>query len=307
MKRPALSIVIVGHDMARELPRTVQSLLPPFQRGLADDEVEIIVVDSRSHEPVQREWFPPDAPVTLIRVESGGLSPCLAINTGAALARADRIAVIIDGARMASPGLVKAALEALTIDPDAFVVSVGFHLGPKAQQVSVTEGYDRDTEDRLLADIDWSRNGYRLFEISALGGSYIYGVGVSPPETTFFVMSRQRFETLGGFDERFVSLGGGLANFDFFERATADPSHPLVMLVGEGTFHQLHYGATTRAGGVSRAVDESGGLSLWDQYMLEYEQLRGRPYVFRNQPMRLYGALTHPAVRGLFFPPGPGE
>ena len=29
----------------------------------------------------------------------------------------------------------------------------------------------------------------------------------------------------------------------------------VVLLVGEGTFHQLHYGATTRAGGIRRTVE----------------------------------------------------
>lgn len=307
MTRPLLSIVVVGHDMARELPRTVQSFLPPYQRGLADDDIEIILVDSRSHDPVRREWFPADAPITTIRVDEGGLSPCLAINTGAAAARADKIAVVIDGARMASPGLVKTALEALSIDEKAFVATIGLHLGPKAQQVSVTEGYSREVEDRLLADIGWPNDGYRLFEISALGGSYIYGLGMTPPETTFFVMSRARFNDLGGYDERFQTLGGGFANFDFFERATDDPRHPLVMLIGEGTFHQLHYGATTQAGGIDRPVEDQQGGSLGDQYRREYEMLRGKPHAFHNKPMRLYGGLTHPAVRKLFFPPGPGE
>jgi len=48
MKRPALSVIVIGFDMARELPRTVTSLLPPYQRGLEIEDVEIIVVDNGS-------------------------------------------------------------------------------------------------------------------------------------------------------------------------------------------------------------------------------------------------------------------
>lgn len=298
---PRLSIVVVGFDMRRELPRTVQSLLPPYQRDVAASDVEIIVADSGSHEPVRRDWFPPEADVRVLRIDDGGVSPCRAVNRAAALARGETIAVVIDGARMASPGLVRTALDAARIHPDAFIATLGFHLGPKVQQVSVTEGYDRDVEDRLLNDIGWPADGYRLFEICALGESYREGAFVAPPETTFFVTSRGRFEALGGFDEGFQTLGGGFANYDLFDRATAEGSPPLVMLVGEGTFHQLHYGATTQAGGVRRQAGGGEG-SLGDRYAEEYARLRGRPWGRRFPSQRLFGSLTHPRVRDLFFP-----
>ena len=301
MTTPRLSIIVVGHDMARELPRTVRSLLPPYQRGVTVEDVELIVVDSRSTPPVDPAWFADMPGVQVLRVEDGGLSPCRAVNLGVAASRAPNVAVVIDGARMATPGLVRMSLEALAVQPDAFVATLGFHLGPKVQQVSVTEGYDRDVEDGLLAAIDWPRDGYRLFEICALGQSYAGGALEPPPETTFFVMSRARYDALGGFDERFQTLGGGFANYDFFDRATADPEKPLIMLVGEGTFHQLHYGATTQAGGVGRKVENDA--SLWDQYGREYETLKGRPYQRLYPPTRLYGALTHPEARRFFFPP----
>lgn len=290
--------------MARELPRTVRSLLPPYQRDVAPSEIEIIVADSGSHEPVRRDWFPAEADVTVLRVEDGGVSPCRAVNLAAAYSRGDLLAVVIDGARMASPGLVRTALDAARIHPDAFIATLGFHLGPKVQQVSVTEGYDRDVEDRLLSDIGWPDDGYRLFEICALGESYREGAFVAPPETTFFVTSRARYEALGGFDEAFQTLGGGFANYDLFDRATADGAPPLVMLVGEGTFHQLHYGATTQAGGVRRPVD-TGEASLGDRYAEEYERLRGRPWIRRFPRQHLFGSVTHPRVRDLFFPASP--
>lgn len=299
---PLISVIVVGFDMRRELPRTVQSLLPPYQIGMKPEDVQVIVADNGSAEPVRREWFPADADVTVLRVDDAGVSPCRAINSAAALAKGERIAVVIDGARMASPGLMKAALEASRLHPDAFVTTLGFHLGPKVQQVSVTEGYDRDVEDRLLADIAWPSDGYRLFEICALGESYREGSFVAPPETTFFIMSRERFEALGGFDENFKALGGGFANYDFFERAVADAGAPLVMLIGEGTFHQLHYGATTQAGGIGRPANDGEG-SLGDVYGREYEAIRGHPYRRSAPQPLLVGRITHPAVRRLFFPP----
>lgn len=300
MTTPRLSIVIVAFDMARELPRTVRSLLPPCQTGLAPGEVEIIVADNGSTDPVRREWFDADAPVTVIRVEDGGASPCVAINRAARMARADALAVAVDGARMASPGLVAASLEALRVRPDAFVATLGFHLGPKVQQVSVAEGYTRAVEDELLAGIGWPADGYRLFEICALGESYADGVLRSPPETTFFVMDRARFLARGGFNENFRALGGGFANYEVFERMT--DGAPLVMLVGEGTFHQLHYGATTQEGGIRRKLPGEEE-ALADAYHRDFEAAAGRPYHRVDRQPILYGRVTHPRVRNLFFPP----
>lgn len=301
MTTPRVSVIIVGFDMARELPRTVQSLLPPYQQGLAMHDVEIIVADNGSAVPVQRDQFPAEADVTVIRVDDGGLSPCRAVNRAAASARGDVICVVIDGARMASPGLLSTALLASQTNPLAFVATLGFHLGPKVQQVSVSEGYTREVEDGLLAGIAWPEDGYRLFEISSLGESYSRGVLVSPPETAFFAMQRHRFLNLGGFDERFVSLGGGFANFDIYERALEDPASLLVLLVGEATFHQLHYGATTQEGGIRRLAP-SGDGTLGDLYGREYEAIRGRPWALTSKKPFLFGRLAHPAVLPLFFP-----
>ena len=300
MTRPQLSIVVVAFDMARELPRTIRSLLPPYQTGVTPGEVEIIVADNGSADPVRAEWFEPGAPVTILRIDDGGASPCIAINRAAAMARGPLIAVAVDGARMASPGLVQGALQAMAVHPDAFVATLGFHLGPKVQQVSVAEGYTRAVEDGLLAGIGWPADGYRLFEICALGESYAEGAFRSPPETTFFVMDRARFLGLGGFNEGFRALGGGFANYDAFERLSADG--PLVMLVGEGTFHQLHYGATTQEGGIRRRLPGEEE-ALADAYHRDYGAATGRDYVRTDRTPILYGRVTHPRVRPLFFPP----
>lgn len=297
---PALSVVVIGFDMARELPRTVVSLLPPYQRGVAPGEVEIIVVDNGSAQPMTRDLFPADADVRVLRVEDGGVSPCRAINRGVAMTRADHVAVMIDGARLVSPGMIRAALDATVLHQRAFVATLGFHLGSKVQQVSVQEGYSRDVEDRLLADIGWpDGDGYSLFDICAPGESYASGVLIPPPETTFFVMRKAMFQTIGGYDERFVQLGGGFASFDFFRRAVEAADQGFTMLIGEGTFHQLHYGATTRAGGVRREAEP--GVSLGDLFGREYECIVGQPFRRVERMPLLIGRVTHPAVPRLFF------
>ena len=48
----ALSVVVVAHDMARELPRTLRTLSVPYQRGIDSTAFEVIVVDNGSPEPL---------------------------------------------------------------------------------------------------------------------------------------------------------------------------------------------------------------------------------------------------------------
>ena len=61
---------------------------------------------------------------------------------------------------------------------------------------------------------------------------------------------------------------GGCANIDFYGRACQRDDLELVILLGEGTFHQVHGGVTTNA-----ALDDD--LS---QYFEEYKRIRGEPY-----------------------------
>jgi len=48
----SLSVVVVAYDMAREVPRTLRSLAPAYQRGMTADEYEVILVDNGSPEPL---------------------------------------------------------------------------------------------------------------------------------------------------------------------------------------------------------------------------------------------------------------
>ena len=191
-----LSIIVVAFDMKREIVRTIASLLPPYQLAITNGDVEIIVVDNNSAEPVRRDWFPADGPVRVVRVEDGGVSPCIAINRGARLARADHLAVLIDGARLASPGLLSTALAASRVHPRSFVAALSFHIGHKKQQVSLTEGYTREVEDGLLNSIGWPEDGYRLFEICTLGegrDAAAHGVLKMRAETNFCFMRTSVF------------------------------------------------------------------------------------------------------------------
>ena len=91
------------------------------------------------------------------------------------------------------------------------------------QNLSVPKGYGPEVEDRLLESVNWRDDGYALFTISSLAISSREGWFSPIAESNFFTLSRRTFETIGGFDEHFVSPGGGLANLDFFNRACTHP------------------------------------------------------------------------------------
>lgn len=206
-----LSVIIVFHNMRREAARTLYSLSRAGQQGVADLEYEVIAIDNGSTLPLQPahfEHFRKD--IAYINLDTASVSPVGAVNIGARIAKGEYIAVIVDGARMASPGLISASLLGTQLASDPFVFALAWHLGPKIQNISMLEGYDQATEDALLASIAWPDDPYRLFDISTIAssskGGFLTGV---PPECSWFCMKRSTFLDMGGFYEGFTSPGGG--------------------------------------------------------------------------------------------------
>ncbi len=265
---PKLSLVVVAYDMARELPRTLLSLSAKMQRDVSPEDYEVIVVDNGSPEPVSIEAVKGEfANIRLLRLPPGRQSPCHAANAGVEAALGPLIGVLIDGARMASPGLVRAAIDGLALSPNAVVGAHGFHLGEDIQQVSVKNGYDQTTEDALLESVAWERDGYRLFDISTPSKSSGKGWFTLPSETNSLFMRKTFWASLEGYDERFQSPGGGLANLDIWKRACETPGATPIIMLCEGTFHQVHGGVTTNAEQSTRAAFDA-----------EYARIRGAPY-----------------------------
>ena len=244
--RPKLSVVVVCYEMAAQIKNTLRSLLPPYQRGVRTSDYEIILIDNGSAKILDDETrtISPNLQYIYVPPNESIPNPAAAMNRAAALARAPLLCLMIDGARMLTPGVLSWGIRLLELTPGAIVEVRGWHLGPKWQPESVAEGYNHDIESHLLDQVRWWENGYRLFDISS--GSAQTKLGVSQPasESNCLLVSRALFDRLDGFDERYEEAGGGLVNLDFYARAVAAADHVWTLL-GEGTFHQVHGGAAT--------------------------------------------------------------
>ena len=263
----ALSMVVVAHDMRRELPRTLSSLSPGRQRGVAADDYEVIVVDNGSAEPIDPglvRGFP--GRLRLERLHPASSSPVQAANHGLGLARADLVGLLIDGARMASPGLLDGALRAARLVERPIVTAPAFHLGSVPHMRAAETGYDQAVEDELLATVPWEDDGYELFRIATPGGSSSRGLFGPMGESSSLFTRRNIWTELGGLEPAFALPGGGLANHDLYRRACALDGAQLIVLLGEATFHQYHAGAAT------------SGVFRWPEMHAEYERIRGTRY-----------------------------
>jgi glycosyltransferase involved in cell wall biosynthesis len=244
--RPKLSVVVVCYEMAAQVKNTLQTLLPPYQRNISIDEYEIILIDNGSAKILDdcTRKISPNLDYIYLSPNESSPSPAAAMNRGVALSRAPRLCLMIDGARLVTPGVLSWGMRLLELSPRAMVEVRGWHLGPKWQPESVMEGYDLEQERELLESVRWPENGYRLWEIAAATHQTYSGFSAKIAESNCIFMSRDLFFETGGFDERSRAPGGGFVNADFFSRAVAGADRVFTLL-GEGTFHQMHGGAAT--------------------------------------------------------------
>ncbi|HQQ62908.1 MAG TPA: glycosyltransferase family A protein [Pseudomonadales bacterium] len=267
-----LSIVVMVYKMPEQAKKTLYSLSTAYQHGVSADEYEIIVVENPSSKMLGKEdaekWGPN---FRYFAYPETGTSPVPAMNFGATHARGRMVGVMIDGARMVSPGVVNYIIAAERLHPNAIVAVPGYHLGDKVQQEAMLEGYDESYEQAMLDRIKWPQDGYRLFEVACLSGTSQSGYFKPLGESNVLAMPRPIWDKLGGFDPGFTETGGGQCNLDLHKRAVELPETVLVTLIGEGSFHQFHGGITTGTKGKER-------LDIMQSHFNQYAALRGGAY-----------------------------
>ena len=301
--RPDVSVIIVCYNMAREAARSLFSLSIAYQRSIAAEDYEVIVVDNGSEVPLDASTVAGlEGNFRLIRVDPAPASPAHAVNCGLAAARGDVIGVMVDGARIATPGLLHFARHGARLYDNAVVATLGWYLGHDLQTWSSRGGDGVAAEDALLAAVEWPSDGYRLFEIGTMDESSVDGWFRPISESNAVFARRTAWDALGGVDERFDAPGGGLLNLDTFARLLAAPAE-LVVLLGEATFHQLH-------GGVNTNAPPQRQRENFERWAAQYAAIRGRAWqqpALQSPPTyigtlpqaalaRMVRAATHPVA-----------
>lgn len=284
-----ISLVVISFNMARELPRTLHSLSPRYQRDIRAEDYEVIVIDNGSREPPSAQDFAGlGMNLKVLSHAEPTPSPVNAINYGLSLCSAPLVGVMIDGARLASPGLLAACRQAARLHPRPVVATLSFHLGPGLQWITMQSGYDPTWEDRLLASIDWPDDGYRLFEIAPASENAPKGWFGPLNETNALFMPPSLWQELGGYDPAFTDPGGGYANPDLLWRALDLPDTRQVVVLGEGTFHQYHGGIATNSGGE--------GQRRLKEMSRTYYRLRRKPIKVPDGERTYFGPVSKAAT-----------
>lgn len=286
-----LSVVVIVHRMADQAERTLISLAPAYQQGVAARDYEVIVIENASDQPLGADRATAALGAGQLSYhwrEEVQRSPVPAVTAGVALARGSHLAIVIDGARMLSPGVIRHTLAALRADPEAAVSVPGYHLGAELQQIAVNKGHDAAADAALLDGIGWPADGYRLFEVAVPSGSSRRGFLRPQSESNFLALSLAKWRAIGGMDARYDDHGGGKANLDLYKRLLDHPGTALYLLFGEGSFHQFHGGITTN-------TPEADREAIMAAINAQDRTIRGENVRPPANPPILFGTV-HPAV-----------
>jgi glycosyltransferase involved in cell wall biosynthesis len=275
--------------MVGQLQNTLFSLSSAYQRNISSEDYEVIVVENSSDDNMGAEF---------VRQLQGNFhyylrdepakTPVHAVNFALEKCRGTMVGLIVDGARMLTPRVLDYALLAHNYSSRSLVAVPGYHLGTDDQKENMRTGHDQTTEKRLLEEIQWQRDGYRLFDIACFSSGNKRGYFQPLMECSALFCNTELLRSVGGADSRFTQLGGGSINLHIYRRLGLLPNCRIFILPGEGSFHQYHGGVTT-----SEAVVER------EQMLQEFREFIDSVWGERFQALRReaiqLGAVTYPA------------
>lgn len=274
---PELSILVVAYRMAGQLANTLHSFSPDYQQVDAS-RYEVIVVENESDDMLSDDVIAGlPGNFNYLRRANDSVSPVSALAAGLLQCRGDKLGVVVDGAQLATPGVVRFALMAFSWQEDCLVAVPGYHLGKKMQH-EVSDGAAMLKEQsEFLSAIDWQQQGYRLFENCCFSPANQRGFLQPMMESNVFFCRKQSFLEEGVLDERFQHPGGGAINLHFWRKLGLQAGSPLVILAGEGTFHQYHGGVTTASPEHYQKRVESFNQQLQEIWQGDFHALRREP------------------------------
>jgi len=278
-RRKKLTVIINFYNMRREAERTLFTLTSKYQ-NLSSKYYDVIALHNGSTQPLNKQWVESfGSNFRYFYFQSKHPSPVEAINHYVKKSKNEFVMCLIDGARMLSPKLLQYTLDAIKLAKHPFIYTVGMHIEHQMQNHLVTKGYNQNEEDKLIATVNWKDNGYELFSIASLAGSSQGGYFSYINESNCFTLKKKDFIKMGGYNEKFISPGGGLVNLDFFNKANEQLDFTPVLLLGEATFHQFHGGVATNV-----PMQEHPWKKMTEEYRsiycLEFESHQRKPMYY---------------------------
>ncbi len=284
--KPKISIIVVVYKMAKQAENTLWTLSKNYQEGVSSWDYEVIVVENASTLELGKKRVKQfGSNFKYIYRDNQGVSPVPSINFAVNHARGDWVCIMIDGARMVTPGTIRQTLAATRLSDLAVISVPGYHLGRKVQQEAMKEGYTEEYEEHMLSQLNWKSNGYKLFEFACFSSTSKKGVFLAGGESNCITISRKMWRSLRGYDDRFVSSGGGLSNLDFYKRACEYPGAELINVAGEGSFHQFH-------GGVTTGQEDALRKKAMEEHFSEYERIRGDKFRPPKVDAKVFGTFA---------------
>ncbi len=276
--------------MPMQLEQTLYTLSAQYQRGVSVDDYEVVVVENDSTNMTSEGYVHQlGKNIHYYSRKERSHSPVPAINFAFEQCRGKLIGLMIDGAHMVTPRVVQYALTANRAFEKPIVVVPGYHVGGRRQ--STDPSYNETVEQEVLAGLQWRENGYELFDVAEFSPgnehSYLHPI----MECNCLFAPYKLFKEIGFCDTRFMLKGGGSVNLHLYRQLATKSGTTIVVLPGEGSFHQFH-------GGVSTSSYEQKQQELSEHRKQLHEIWGGSFHSVSREPV-LLGAVTHWAQRFL--------
>ena len=295
---PRISVILIGYKMPGQLRNTLATLTAGYQRDVSALDYEVIVVENSSDDPLTDDYvqsLPGNFHYFL--QENTGRTPVPAINFAFEQCRGNYIGLIMDGARMLSPGVISTADMASRLDANTLTVVPGYHLGEQEQHFNEDPTLALHAEQQLLASVDWRSDGYELFAISTFSGANRRGYLHPIMECNCLFASRESYAEIGYADPQFTLHGGGSINLHMYRSLGMRPQSRVVILPGEGSFHQYHGGVTTSAYADREAEIERHRTQLHSLWPGGFHALRRAPTLLGSIPRQAQPFLQESLLR----------
>lgn len=284
-----ISIIVIVYRMRRQAENTLYSLCTAYQRNVTAN-YEVVVVENRSDETLEPGFVAalPGNFRYFLREETG-VSPAPAVNFALEQCRGATIGLLIDGARMLSPRVLEHVQVLRRAFDHPLIVVPGYHLGDERHDFA---GPQRAAAEQAQLDsLDWRAHGYRLFDQACFSPGNARGYFHPLMECNALFCSRSSLAAIGGADPRFDLPGGGSINLHIYRSLGMQPQNRLVILPGEGNFHQYHGGVTTQA-----SDDRDATLQ---RFRDQLNGFWGGQYRALSREPLLYGTIDGAAMRFL--------